>query len=77
MLPTLSRIFLIIGVVFLIFAGIFYLAARLNIPLGRLPGDIQIQGKGISCLFPLGTTIILSLILTVILNLISRTIGRK
>lgn len=44
-----------------------------NIPLiGRLPGDINIQGRGWSFHFPLMTGIILSIILTIILNLIFR-----
>ena len=40
--------------------------------LGRLPGDINLHGKGWSFHFPLVTGLILSLILTIILNLIFR-----
>lgn len=40
--------------------------------VGRLPGDINIQGKGWSFHFPLMTGIILSIVLTIILNLIFR-----
>ena len=40
--------------------------------LGRLPGDIIIEGRGWSFHFPLVTAIILSLILTLILNLFFR-----
>jgi hypothetical protein len=77
MLPSLARIFLIIGVIFLVVGGLFYLASRLNLPLGRLPGDIQIQGKGFTCIFPLATSILLSILLSIILTLFSRFIGRK
>ena len=77
MLPSLSRIFLIIGLIFLILGGVFYLASRSNLPLGRLPGDFQIQGKGFTFIFPLATSILLSILLTIILTLISRFLGRK
>ncbi|MHB9030512.1 MAG: DUF2905 domain-containing protein [Candidatus Latescibacterota bacterium] len=40
--------------------------------LGRLPGDINIHGKGWSFHFPIVTGIILSIILTIILNLFFR-----
>ena len=40
--------------------------------LGRLPGDIHIEGPNGSFYFPLVTCIILSVVLTVVLNLIGR-----
>ncbi len=77
MLPSLARIFVIIGVIFLVIGGLFYLAERINLPLGRLPGDFQIQGKGFTCIFSLATSILLSILLSIILTLFSRFIGRK
>jgi hypothetical protein len=77
MLPTFTRIFLIIAVIFLVLAGLSYLFYRINIPLGKLPGDFVIQGKNITCLIPLATSILLSIVLSVILTLISRFLGRK
>jgi Protein of unknown function (DUF2905) len=77
MLPNLGRIFLIIGVIFLIMGGLFYLASRVNIPLGKLPGDIVLQGKNLTCIIPLATSIILSILLSIILTLFSRFVGRK
>lgn len=77
MLPSLARIFLIFGVIFLVVGGLLYLAGRLNLPLGKLPGDFQIQGKGFTCIFPLATSILLSILLSIILTLFSRFIGRK
>lgn len=49
---------------------------RLGWPLGRLPGDIHIEGKNFSFSFPLTTSLLLSLALTVLLNLIAR-LGKK
>jgi hypothetical protein len=77
MLPSLSRIFLIIGVIFLVLAGISYMASRINIPLGKLPGDLVIQGKNMTCILPLATSILLSIVLSIILTLISRFTGHK
>ena len=77
MLTNIARIFLILGVIFLVIGGIIYLAGRLNLPLGKLPGDFTIQGKGYTCFFPLATSIVLSILLSIILTIISRFIGRK
>jgi hypothetical protein len=40
--------------------------------VGRLPGDISYKGKNVSFYFPLGTSILISIVLSVILYLISR-----
>ncbi len=77
MVPSLGKIFLIIGVIFLVIGAIFYLASRLNIPLGKLPGDLVIQGKNLTCIIPLATSIVLSILLSIILTLFSRFAGRK
>jgi hypothetical protein len=47
------------------------IAGRLGLPLGRLPGDIAYRGKHVSVYFPIGTGILLSVVLSVILYLIS------
>jgi Protein of unknown function (DUF2905). len=39
---------------------------------GRLPGDIRIERPGITCVFPLASMIVLSLLLTVVVNVILR-----
>jgi len=40
--------------------------------LGRLPGDIHIRRDGFSFYFPLGTSILLSIVLTLVLSLLTR-----
>ena len=77
MLSSFARIFLIIGIIFLVVAGLLYMAGRFNLPLGKLPGDFQIQAKGFTCIFPLATSILLSILLTIILAIFSRIIGHK
>jgi hypothetical protein len=71
-MSPLVRIFLLLGLLFLVIAGVVFLVERFGIPLGRLPGDIRIQRGNLTCFFPLATTILLSIVLTVLLNLITR-----
>ena len=49
-----------------------YLAVKFGIPLGRLPGDIRIEGENGGFYFPVTSSILVSVILTVVVNLIMR-----
>jgi hypothetical protein len=49
---------------------LIWLGAKIGIPLGKLPGDIRIQKEKYVFYFPLVTSIVLSLFLTVIINLL-------
>lgn len=71
-MSSLARIFLILGVVFLVLSGLLYLAGRLNLPIGRLPGDIRIERDGFSFYFPLASCILASIFLSLLFNLITR-----
>jgi hypothetical protein len=64
MLIIVGGILIIIGIVFLISPKIPF--------LGRLPGDFGIRGKGFSIYIPIATCIILSMLLTIILNIFFR-----
>ncbi len=70
MSPELGRILLVIGVVLVVVGGLAALGVRL--PFGRLPGDIAIEGERGGIYFPLGTMIVISIVLTVLLNLFAR-----
>ena len=48
------------------------LVIMLGVPIGRLPGDIYVKRPGFSFYFPLTTSIILSIILTLIFALFRR-----
>jgi cytochrome c biogenesis factor len=62
---------LLIGGIVLVAAGAFLLlGARLPFRLGRLPGDIAIEGRRGSFYFPLVTSLLLSVVLTLILWLV-------
>jgi len=62
---------IITGIVIAIFGLILLVIDKFPL-IGKLPGDINLSGKGWSFHFPIVTCIIISLLLTVILNIIFR-----
>ena len=70
-MADLGKALLGLGVLLAIVGAALMLASRFGVPLGRLPGDISYRGKNVSVFFPLGTSIFLSIVLSVILYLIS------
>ena len=71
-MENIGRYLIIGGVILILLGGGFYLAARLGLPLGRLPGDIRIEGANGSFYFPIVTSILISVVLTVLLNIVVR-----
>ena len=68
----LGRLLVGLGLVLLVAGGLLLLLGRTGIPLGRLPGDISYKSKNFSVYFPLGTSILLSVLLSVVFYLLSR-----
>jgi hypothetical protein len=68
----LGRLLIGLGFVLLIAGGLLLLLSRTGVPLGRLPGDISYRGKNLSVYFPLGTSILLSIVLSLVFYLLSR-----
>lgn len=66
-----ARYLIIFGIVLVALGGLFLLAGKLPW-LGRLPGDFAFKGKRVTFYFPLTTSIILSIVLTVLLNIFFR-----
>jgi len=71
-MESIARYLMIGGIVLFLIGGGVYLAAKFGIPLGRLPGDIRIEGDNGSFYFPITTSILVSVVLTIVLNLIFR-----
>lgn len=61
-----------LGLLLVVVGGLAMLAVRFGMPLGKLPGDFSYKGKNVSFYFPLGTSILISVALSVILYFISR-----
>jgi hypothetical protein len=69
----IGRLVLVFGIVLVVVGLLMILlpADKLSF-LGRLPGDIVVKKKSFTVYFPIVTMILLSIVLTLILNLISR-----
>jgi hypothetical protein len=61
----------------LVVAGLVFMLADKLPFLGRLPGDIHVRGKHSTFFFPLATCVVLSIALTIVLNIIIRLFFRK
>lgn len=75
-MEQIARFIILAGIVLILIGGGIYLAAKIGIPLGRLPGDIRIEGENGSFYFPLGSSILVSILLTIVLNIIIRLIRK-
>lgn len=73
---ALGRMLIGMGVLLCLVGVGFLLAGKIPY-LGRLPGDIHIEREGFSCYFPIVTMLVLSLLLTVVLNVVLRFLGPK
>ncbi|HEV8662446.1 MAG TPA: DUF2905 domain-containing protein [Candidatus Methylomirabilis sp.] len=70
-LEPLGRMLLLIGVILALLGGLLLLVGKVPF-LGRLPGDIVIERKNFTFYFPLATSILLSIVLTLLLSLFGR-----
>lgn len=73
---SLGKGLVVLGLVLVVVGGLVWLLARTGLPLGRLPGDVRIEGEKLSCYVPIVTMIVLSVVLTIVLNLIIRLLNR-
>jgi hypothetical protein len=71
----IGRMLIVAGVVLVALGLLLTLGGKLNLPLGRLPGDIVYRGKNSVFYFPLATSILISLVLSLILYLAGRLRG--
>ncbi len=69
-LGDIGRLLVGLAVVLAVFGGALILAGRVG--LGRLPGDLSFGSRGVRVYVPLATCVLLSLIGTVVLNLLLR-----
>jgi hypothetical protein len=68
----IGKMLLFFGLVLAAIGLALVLLGRTNLPLGRLPGDIVYRSKNTTFYFPLVTSILSSVILSLILYFISR-----
>jgi len=68
----MGRLLVILGVALIVVGGTLMLVGRTGVSLGRLPGDILYRGKSTTFYFPLASSILISVVLSIILFLIAR-----
>ncbi len=74
MLPgidSLGKMLILFGVILVLLGGLLLLAGKIPL-LGRLPGDIVIRRERWSFYFPLTTSIVISILLTLLFSLFGR-----
>lgn len=69
---SMGKVVLGIGVFLVLLGALIMLVERIGVPLGKLPGDISYRGKNTFFYFPLTTSILISVILSLVLYFISR-----
>ncbi len=67
----LGKALLGLGLLLVLVGAVLLVAGRMGLPLGRLPGDFAYRGKHVAVFFPLGTSILISVVLSVLFYLIS------
>lgn len=67
---ALGRTVLVMGAVLVLVGAALIVGEKLG--LGRLPGDLVIERKGFRLSFPIATSILLSVVLTLLANLFLR-----
>ena len=71
-MTDLGKTLVFIGVLIAAAGVVLMLLGKTNLPLGRLPGDILYRGKHTTFYFPLATSIVVSVVLSLILYLLGR-----
>jgi hypothetical protein len=66
MVEELGKLLVIVGLFFILFGALLLVGGKLfsSLPLGKLPGDILIKKENFVFYFPLGTSLLISLLLT-------------
>lgn len=75
-METIGRYLMLGGIILFLVGGGFYLSAKFGLPLGRLPGDIRIEGENGSFYFPLTSSILVSVVLTIVVNVITKLLKK-
>ena len=71
-MTEVGKLLIFLGAIIVIAGIVLVLLGRTNLPIGRLPGDIIYRGKHTTFYFPLATSILLSVVLSVLVYLVGR-----
>jgi Protein of unknown function (DUF2905) len=68
----LGKLLVFCGLLVALVGALLIASGRMNLPVGRLPGDLIYKGKNTTFYFPLATSILVSIVLSLILYLVAR-----
>ena len=68
----MGKLLIGLGLVLVVAGVVVTVAGRANLPLGRLPGDMVFRGKNSTFYFPLATSVVVSVVISVVLYLVGR-----
>lgn len=68
----MGRLLVVLGVALVVIGAIVLLLGRTGLPLGRLPGDVVYRGKNTTFYFPLASSVLISVVVSIVLFLIGR-----
>jgi hypothetical protein len=75
-MENFARILIALGILLIIVGGFVFLMVRLGLQPGHLPGDIRLSRQNFTCVIGLGTSLLLSILLTLALNLLMRWLNK-
>jgi len=68
----LGKLLVFLGALLVLAGVVVMLLSRMNLPLGRLPGDFLHRGKNTTVYFPLATSLVVSVVLSIVLYVVNR-----
>jgi Protein of unknown function (DUF2905) len=71
-MADVGKLLILLGLVLLVAGIIVTVLGKANLPLGRLPGDMVYRGKNTTFYFPLATSLLLSVLLSLLLYVVGR-----
>ena len=71
-MADLGKVLVAVGGFLVVVGVVVMFLGKSHLPLGRLPGDIVYRGKNTVFYFPLATSILISVVLSLLLYLVSR-----
>ena len=71
-MAEMGRILVALGMALVVIGGIVMLLGRTGMPSGSLPGDFLYRGKNTTLYFPLASSILISIVLSIVLFLVGR-----
>jgi DUF2905 family protein len=71
-MPHIGKLLIGLGLVLVLAGALLTVLGRANLPLGRLPGDFVYRGKNTTFYFPLATSVVVSVLLSIVMYVVGK-----